>query len=53
MDRMGHSTTRAVLIYQQRTPLRDEMIADRISRRAAAERPPSGKQLARDNGEAS
>jgi excisionase family DNA binding protein len=53
MDRMGHSTTRAALIYQHRTSLRDKMIADEISRRAAAERPPSGTQRARDNGEAS
>jgi len=27
MDRMGHSTTRAALIYQHRTSLRDKMIA--------------------------
>jgi integrase len=38
MDRMGHSTTRAALIYQHRTSLRDKMIADKISRRADAER---------------
>jgi hypothetical protein len=42
MDRMGHSTTRAALIYQHRTSLRDKMIADEISRRAEAERPQSG-----------
>jgi hypothetical protein len=42
MDRMGHSTTRAALIYQHRTSLRDRMIADEISRRAGAERPQSG-----------
>jgi hypothetical protein len=36
MDRMGHSTTRAALIYQHRTSLRNEMLADEISRRAAA-----------------
>ncbi len=53
MDRMGHSTTRAALIYQHRTSLRDKMIADEISRRAEAERPRSGTQRARDNGEAS
>jgi hypothetical protein len=39
MDRMGHSTTCAPLIYQYRTSLRDKMIADEISRRAEAERP--------------
>jgi integrase len=49
MDRMGHSTTRAALIYQHRTSLRDKMIADEISRRAEAERPQSGTQRARDN----
>jgi integrase len=38
MDRMGHSTTRAALIYQHRTSLRDKMIGDEISRRAEAER---------------
>jgi hypothetical protein len=53
MDRMGHSTTRAALIYQHRTSLRDRMIADEISRRAEAERTRSGAQRARDNGEAS
>ena len=36
MDRMGHSSTRAALIYQHRTSLRDKMIADEISRRAEA-----------------
>jgi len=53
MDRMGHSSTRAALIYQHRTSLRDKMIADEISRRAEAERSESGTQRARDNGEAS
>jgi hypothetical protein len=53
MDRMGHSTTRAALIYQHRTSLRDRMIADEISRRAEAARTRSGAQRARDNGEAS
>jgi integrase len=28
MDRMGHSSTRAALIYQHRTSIRDQMIAD-------------------------
>jgi integrase len=53
MDRMGHSTTRAALIYQHRTSLRDKMIADEISRRAEAEHPRSGIQRAHDTGEAS
>jgi hypothetical protein len=53
MDRMGHSITRAALIYQHRTSRRDKMIADEISRRAEAERPQSGTQRARDNDEAS
>jgi len=48
MDRMGHSTTRAALIYQHRTSLRDKMIADEISRPAEAERPQSGTQRARN-----
>ena len=53
MDRMGHSTTRAALIYQHRTSLRDKMIADEISRRAEAERSRSGTQRARDDEESS
>jgi len=52
MDRMGHSITRAALIYQHRTSLRVKMIADEISRRAEAERPQSSTQRARDNDEA-
>jgi len=39
MDRMGHSTTRAALIYQHRTSLRDKMIADEGATSAAAARP--------------
>ena len=50
---MGHSITRAALIYQHRTSRRDKMIADEISRRAEAERPQSGTQRARDSDEAS
>jgi hypothetical protein len=53
MDRMGHSTTRAALIYQHRTSLRNKMIADEISRRAEAERPQAGTQEARNSDEAS
>ena len=51
MGRMGHSTTRAALIYQHRTSLRDKMIADEIGRRAEAERSQSGTRRARDDGE--
>ncbi len=54
MDRMGHSTARAALTPpEQRTSLRDKMIADEISRRAEAERPRSGTQRARDDEESS
>jgi integrase len=53
MDRMGHSSTRAALIYQHRTSVRDKMIADEISRRAEAERSSSGTQRARDDSDAS
>jgi len=53
MDRMGHSSTRAALIYQHRTLLRDKMIADEISRRAEAERSRSGTQRAREDGQPS
>jgi hypothetical protein len=53
MDRMGHSTTRAALIYQHRTSLRDKMITDEISRRAEAERSSSGTHRARDDSDAS
>jgi hypothetical protein len=44
---MGHSTTRAALIYQHGTSLRDKMIADEISRRAEVGRSQSGTQRAR------
>jgi integrase len=47
MDRMGHSTTRAALIYQHRSKRRDQMLADAISRRVRAERHRSGTQRAR------
>jgi integrase len=45
MDRMGHSTTRAALIYQHRSKRRDQKIADAISARVKAER--SGTRRAR------
>lgn len=51
MDRMGHNTTRAALIYQHGSAERDRLIADAISKLAAAERDlsksPSGTQRAR------
>src|SRR6266568_355671 len=48
MDRMGHSSTRAALIYQHRSKRRDKRLADAISKRVRAERPRSGTQRARD-----
>jgi len=48
MDRMGHASTRAALIYQHRTTQRDKIIVDEISRRAEAELKRSGTQRARD-----
>jgi integrase len=50
MDRMGHASTRAALIYQHRTTHRDRMIADAISKRVKAELNPSGTQRARRKG---
>ena len=47
MDRMGHASTRAALIYQHRTTHRDKLIADEISKRAEAELKRSGTQRAR------
>jgi integrase len=47
MDRMGHASTRAALIYQHRNAHRDKLIADEISRRARAELKRSGTQRAR------
>ena len=47
MDRMGHASTRAALIYQHRTTQRDKVIADEISRRAKDELKRSGTQRAR------
>lgn len=38
MDRMGHSTTRAALIYQHSSVERDQLIAAGISQLAIAER---------------
>lgn len=42
MDRMGHSSMRAALIYQHRTAQRDKMLADAISARVSAELPGIG-----------
>jgi integrase len=47
MDRMGHASTRAALIYQHRTTQRDKLIADEISKRAEAELKRSGTKRAR------
>ena len=46
MDRMGHASIRAALIYQHRTTHRDKIIADEISKRAQAALKPSGTQRA-------
>jgi integrase len=57
MGRMGHSTTRAALIYQHRTIERDRLIAAMMSEIVEAELAgsddPSGTQRARDNYDAS
>ncbi|HEY6788963.1 MAG TPA: hypothetical protein VI365_16785 [Trebonia sp.] len=50
MDRMGHSSTRAALIYQHRTKAKDRRLASAISKRVKAERHRSGKQRARKPG---
>jgi integrase len=46
MERMGHSTTRAALIYQHRSKRRDQKLADAISKRVQAELKPAGTQRA-------
>ncbi len=57
MERMGHSTTRAALIYQHRTSERDRLIADAMGKLAKAELRqrgrPSGTQRARKGKRAS
>lgn len=57
MDRMGHSSTRAALIYQHGSAERDRLIADALSKLAAAERAQSksssGTQRARKDKQAS
>jgi hypothetical protein len=56
MGRMGHSTTRAALIYQHRTAERDRLIAAAISQIIEAELADpdssSGTQWARENPDA-
>lgn len=47
MERMGHSSPRAALIYQHRTMRRDKIIADGMGKRAQAELKRSGTQRAR------
>jgi hypothetical protein len=47
MDRMGRASTRAALIYQHRTPHRDKILSDEISRRVEAELKRSGTRRAR------
>jgi integrase len=57
MGRMGHSTTRAALIYQHRTIERDRLIAAMMSQIVEAELAdpdgPSGTQRAREDRDAS
>jgi integrase len=57
MERMGHSTTRAALIYQHRTSERDKLIADAMGKLAKAELRqrgrPSGAQRVRKGKRAS
>jgi integrase len=57
MERMGHSTTRAALIYQHRTSERDKLIADAMGKLAEAElrqsKGRSGTQRARKRKRAS
>ena len=47
MERMGHSTTRAALIYQHRTSERDKLIADAMGKLAKAELRQRGGHRAR------
>ena len=57
MDRMGHSTTRASLIYLHSTDERQRTIADTIDEQARAElrkiKKPSGTKVARSRKQAS
>jgi integrase len=47
MERMGHSSARAALIYQHRSMQRDKAIADAMGKRAQAELKRSGTKRAR------
>jgi integrase len=53
MERMGHSSTRAAVIYQHRTMHRDRIIADAMGERALAELKRTGRQRARGKKERS
>ena len=57
MDRMGHSTTRAALIYLRSTDDRQRTIADLIDKRTRAEqrriKKPSGTKVTRPRKQAS
>jgi len=58
MERMGHSSSRAALIYQHASRDRDEAIAAALGDSLAAakkqaDKPPSGTQRARRRSEAS
>ena len=54
MDRIGHASTRAALIYQHRTTHRDMPIADEISKAAPSAAPrPSRSAASRPPGPAS
>jgi hypothetical protein len=44
MDRMGHSSLRAALIYQHRSAQRDKMVADAISERVIGELADNGNE---------
>jgi integrase len=47
MERMGHSSSKAALVYQYRTMHRDKLIADAMGKRAEAELKRSDTQRAR------
>jgi len=48
MARMGHSSTRAALIYLHATSERDHEIAKEISKRVTRARRPKGKRVGRE-----
>jgi len=47
MERMGHSSTRAALIYLHVTSERQRTLADAVSELASTARRPTGKKRAR------